>query len=124
MTQREFDTYSSIYHAMTAGVLLPSICVRILVRPETCNERIAKRMTIETGREFETAIDIGYLVDLDREIDFMFNVLRSQGGTVLDVPWDLDRDEEARRAAVGSLAARIKSIEPPDAFLDLHRRTF
>lgn len=124
MTQREFDTYTSIYHAMTAQVLLPNICVRILVSPETCNHRISSRMKTETGRECETAIDIDYLKALDREIDHMVGVLRSQGVTVLDVPWDTDRDTpEARRSAVESLAARIQGIEPPDFFLDLHRRT-
>jgi deoxyadenosine/deoxycytidine kinase len=124
MTQREFDTYSSIYHAMTAQVLLPNICVRVLVSPETCNQRVAKRMLTETGRKCEEAIDLSYLKALDREIDHMVGVLRAQGVTILDVPWDVDRDTpEARRSAVEGLAERIKGIEPPDYFLDLHRRT-
>jgi len=124
MTQREFDTYSSIYQAMTAGVLLPTVCVRILVSPETCNRRIAKRMELETGRKCEQAIDLDYLVQLEREIDHMVGVLRAQGVTILDVPWDVDRDSpDSRQAAVESLASRIKSLEPPDLFLDMHRRT-
>jgi len=124
MTQREFDTYSSIYHAMTATVLLPNVCVRVLVSPQTCNERIARRMETETGRTCEQAIDLDYLLALEREIDHMVAVLRSQGVVILDVPWDVDRDSpEARRSAVESLAARIEGIEPPDFFLDLHRRT-
>lgn len=124
MTQREFDTYTSIYHAMTASVLLPNVCIRVLVSPEVCNSRIAKRMTNETGRTCEKAIDLDYLRALDREIDHMVGVLRSQGVTILDMPWDTDRDSpEARRSAVEGLAARIRGIDPPDLFLDLHRRT-
>ena len=124
VSQREFDTYSSIYHAMTAGVLLPNVCIRVLVSPEVCNERIARRMKEETGRVCEQAIDLDYLRALELEIDHMVSVLRSQGVSILDVPWDVDRDSpESRKTAVDSLAARIKSIEPPDLFLDRHRRT-
>jgi hypothetical protein len=42
---------------------------------------------------------------------------------VLDVPWDEDRDTpESRAAAVEGLAARIRNFNPPDLFLDHHRR--
>lgn len=124
VTQREFDTYTSIYHAMTAGVLLPNVCVRVLVSPKVCNQRISRRMQDETGRQCEEAISLDYLYALDQEIDHMVGVLRQQGVTILDVPWDVDRDSpEARRSAVEGLAERIRSITPPDFFLDLHRRT-
>ena len=124
MTQREFETYQTLFHGMTAGVLLPNVCVRILVSPETCNRRIAKRMEAETGRKCETAIDLEYLRSLDREIDHMVSVLRAQGVTILDIPWDTDRDSaESRSEAVSALAARIQNLEAPDHFLDLHRRT-
>jgi len=124
MTPREFETYQSIYHAMTASVLLPNICIRVLVNPEVCNHRISRRMETETGRKCEQAIDLSYLRALDREIDHMVGVLRAQGVVILDVPWDVDRDSpEARKSAVDGLAERIQNIEPPDHFLDLHRRT-
>jgi deoxyadenosine/deoxycytidine kinase len=124
VSDREFETYSSIYHAMTAQVLLPNVCVRILVSPETCNRRIAKRMRIEEGRKCEKAIDIDYLKALDREIDHMVGVLRAQGVAILDVPWDEDRESaEDRKEAIAGLAARIESIEPANFFLDRHRRT-
>jgi deoxyadenosine/deoxycytidine kinase len=124
VTDREFNTYSSIYHAMTSAVLLPNVCVRILVSPHTCNDRIASRMKAEKGRKCEQAIDLDYLKALDHEIDHMVGVLRAQGVTILDVPWDVDRDSpEARRSAVEGLADRIRSVDPPDFFLDMHRRT-
>ncbi len=124
MSKREFKTYQSIYHAMTASVLLPNVCIRVLASPEVCNERVARRMEDQTGRKCEEAIDLDYLRGLEREIDHMVNVLQSQGVTILDVPWDDSRpNREARQHAVSALASRIQSIEPPDLFLDLHRRT-
>jgi len=43
---------------------------------------------------------------------------------ILDVPYDVDRDTPQQRFQLtSSLAARINAIEPPDYFLDLHRRT-
>lgn len=124
MSDREFKTYSSIYQAMTASVLLPNVCVRVLASPEVCNQRVAKRMAIETGRVCETAIDLAYLQGLETEIDHMVGVLRTQGVTVFDMPWDTDRDTpETRRSTVEALAARIKALSAPDLFLDLHRRT-
>lgn len=124
LTEREFQTYSSIYHAMTASVMLPSICVRLLVAPEIAHERIRRRMEAETGRTCESGIPLRYLVDLDREISHMAAILRTQGVTVIDIPWDVDRDTpESRSVAVRSLAARIADQEPLDDFLDLHRRT-
>lgn len=124
MSEREFDTYQTIYHAMTASILYPTVCVRILVDPEVCNQRIARRMEREEGRKCEKAIDLHYLKSLDREIGHMVAVLRSQGVVIIDMPWDVDRDSpEQRERAVQSLASRIMSVDPPDMFLDLHRRT-
>lgn len=124
MSQREFDTYASIYHAMTAGVLLPSICIRVMATPESCARRVAKRMEKETGRVCEQAIDIEYLKGLEREIDHMVNVLQSMGVKVIDMAWDTDRDTpEMRKSAVDTLASRIRLYEPVDLFLDTHRRT-
>jgi len=124
MSQREFDTYSSLYQAMTASVLLPNVCVRVLASPEVCNQRVAKRMETETGRKCEAAIDLNYLRGLETEIDHMVGVLRSQGVVIFDLPWDTTREtEEARRGTVEALAARIIGLSPPDFFLDLHRRT-
>lgn len=124
MDQNEYLTYSRLYHGMTASVLLPTVCVRVLASPSVCNHRVAKRMENETGRKCETAINISYLQGLEREIDHMVGVLRQQGVTVLDVPWDTDRDTpEIRKHAIEALADRIKALAPPDFFLDMHRRS-
>jgi deoxyadenosine/deoxycytidine kinase len=124
MEEREFNTYAAIYHGMTASVLLPTVCVRVLVDPETCNERIARRMEKLSGRRCEAAIDLNYLKGLDIEIDHMISVLRNQGVCIIDMPWDVNRDSvEARSLSIKSLASRILSMEPMDWFLDLHRRS-
>lgn len=124
MTQREFDTYSAIYHRMTASVLLPNVCVRLLVAPKVAQQRIMRRMESETGRKCESVIDIEYLEELDYQINYMTDVLRRQGVMVFDMPWDIDRlSESDRQQAVEGLAARIEGLAPVDFFLDLHRRT-
>lgn len=124
MTIREFETYTALYHAMTATVLLPTICLRVLVSPETAVRRIESRMEKETGRKCETAVSLDYLKGLDREIDHMVDVLRHQGVAVLDVPWDSERETpELRRSTVEGLAERIRSLDPIDHFLDMHRRS-
>lgn len=120
----EFQTYKQIYQAMTASVLLPNVCVRVLVSPSVSNDRIAARYSKREGRECESAIDLQYLRNLDVEISHTVDVLRKQGVNVIDMPWDVDRDsEEDRHIAVMSLAERIKEYRPVDVFLDMHRRT-
>jgi deoxyadenosine/deoxycytidine kinase len=124
MSQAEFDTYQSIYHSMTASVLLPNFCVRLRVSPEIAAQRIQSRMEERSGRSCESTIDLDYLVSLDQEIDYMVDVLRDQGVTILELPWDEDRKTpEARYQAVKSLTDQINEKKVPDLFLDLHRRS-
>lgn len=122
MTPDEFLTYRTLYRAMTASVLLPSVCVRVLTTPETCAQRIAERMERETGRRCESVIERGYLLALDEEIGRMVEVLRQSGVYVLEVPWDVVRDTpQQRQAAVQGLAARISS-QTHQELLDTHTR--
>jgi deoxyadenosine/deoxycytidine kinase len=124
MTEDEFDTYCGIYHSMTATVLLPNICVRLLVSPAVALERVKRRMEIETGRQCESGIPIEYQENLDKHLSHMCNVLRQMGVTVYEMPWDIDRMSASdRQLSVEALASRIETLEPPDFFLDLHRRT-
>lgn len=124
MSSREFDTYTALYHAMTATVMLPTVCLRVLVSPETAGRRIMSRMEKETGRQCESTVSLDYLRGLDQEIDHMVDILRRQGVTVLDVPYDADRDSvELRKHVVDSIAERINQMNPSNEFLDLHRRT-
>jgi len=109
---------------MTAHVMLPSVCVRVLASPEVCQARVQKRMETEKGRKCEEAISLQYLQGLEREIDHMVGVLRAMGVIIFDLPWDASRpDHESRQQTVKALAERIEALEPPDFFLDKHRRT-
>jgi hypothetical protein len=113
-----------LYHDMQAHVLKPTVCLRLLVSPETALERINRRLSEREGRRCESGITIQYLQDLDNEITHMSNVLRQQGVLIMDVPWDVERDHAAaREKAVQSLAQRIHNYQPADPFLDLHRKT-
>lgn len=123
MTEREFATYSLIYRAMTAHVLLSSVCLRVLASPAICAGRIQKRMERETGRKCENAISLDYLQALEVEIDHMVSILRGQGVTTLDVPWGAERDTvETREETVRDLADRVQGLRTTEQFLDAHRR--
>lgn len=123
MTHREFNTYSRLYHNMTRHVLHPNICVRLLVSPETCLERIQKRSIEQTGRACESGIDKDYLVQLDEEISNMTKILRQHGVVVFDIPWDANRDTpELRESAIKGLVSRIVEVHPQNRFLSFHGR--
>lgn len=124
VTKEEYETYCSLYQSMTAHILLPNAIVRTLVKPETARHRISKRMEKQEGRKPEKTIDVDYLNALNREIDQMTDVLEKRGVKIYTVPWDADRDSvEQRQSTVEALAVWIRSLEPVDGLLDLHRRT-
>lgn len=122
ISDREFETYRMLYQSMTAGVLLPSVCVRLHLDPTVAASRIQKRAERRSGRKSELVIDVGYLRALDAEIDATVKVLREQGVHVIDVDWNSDRDRVADRVSVVSdLVQRIGATSEPDLF-DLHHR--
>jgi deoxyadenosine/deoxycytidine kinase len=124
MTPREYETYTSLYKALTTTVNLPHVCVRVLATPEECNTRVAKRMESETGRKCEAAIDLTYLQGLDAEIGRMVEVLKEQKVVIFDMPWDSDRGTpKKRQQAVKALASRITALKIPDHLLDGHRKS-
>ena len=125
MTSDEFNTYQSIYHAMTASVLLPNICVHLQVEPEIAQHRIARRMQEQTGRSCEDAIDLQYLKDLKVEEGKVIKALEAQGVRVLTMDWNEDRNDPIlRQDMIKGIATYIQDYQPPgDMFLDLHRRT-
>jgi len=126
MTQDEFDTYQSIYHAMTASVLLPTFCIHLNVRPSIAQSRIVARMEKQTGRKCESAIELQYLESLRVHEDNVVNALDKQGVRVLSIDWNEDRsDPLLRRDMVLAMAEYIKNYDTPihNNLLDLHRRT-
>jgi deoxyadenosine/deoxycytidine kinase len=123
ITDREFNTYRTLYKAMTASVLLPSVCIRLRVDPQVAAERIRRRAEAREGRKFESVIDLTYLQNLDEEIEQTVGVLRSQGVHIYDVPWNTDRQApEERLEFVGQIAGSIQQRVPQDLFVQHHRR--
>lgn len=123
MDEREFQTYAGLYHAMTAHVLLPTVCVRLVVDPEIAAERIARRMEIQTGRKCENVIDLQYLKNLDAEIEAVSKTLQSMGVCLIEVPWNEVRETPADRAGViWGIARAVRTYKTHNSFLDLHRR--
>lgn len=125
MSKDEFNTYQSIYHAMTASVLLPNVCIHLQVEPYVAQQRIIRRMQEQTGRSCEDAIDLQYLKDLKTEEAKVIKSLESQGVRVLTLDWNEDRsDPVLRQGTIKGIATVIQDYQPPgDMFLDLHRRT-
>lgn len=122
MSQREYDTYTALYQAMTASVLLPNVCIRLKVSPEVAQRRVVSRMETQTGRTCENVIDLGYLRDLDTEVQRMVDALQTYGVDVIEVPWDEDRQTpEAREPIVTALAKAIRQVPENDDGYELRR---
>lgn len=123
ISDREFNTYRSLYQTMTASVLLPTVCVHLQVDPEVSAERIQRRMELRAGRKCEAAISLSYLEALDKEIRQMTQTLQNQGVHVIGVPWNEDLDTtEKRHLLVAEIAEQIQSIEHTDLFFKHHQR--
>jgi deoxyadenosine/deoxycytidine kinase len=125
MSQTEFDTYQSIYHAMTASVLLPTVCIHLKVEPHIAQQRIVRRMEDQTGRRCEDVIDLTYLANLRKEEDAVINILGKQGVQILSLDWNDDRaNPDLRSSVINETANLINEYIPEgDLFLNLHRRT-
>lgn len=126
MSDRELETYRLLYEAMSAHVLLPSVCIRLLTSPESSYKRIEKRYNTRRGRASEQVIDLAYLKALDEKIGHVTELLQEQGVRVIDLPWDAERETtEQRSATVSGLASRIRDggmRRPGDVFTRHHRR--
>jgi len=123
MTQDEYNTYVMSYHNMTSTVLLPQICIHLKTTPKVSNERIAKRMELQTGRKCESVIDSKYLEDLDIEENFIIEILEKQGVKVYRIDWNDEKTEEEIKKKIVTLCCEISKHTIPDMLHDLHRRT-
>ena len=119
---REFRTYRILYQAMTASVLLPAVCVRLEVSPDTAAERIRRRAEERTGRKCELSISLEYLRRLDEEINRTVDVLSDQGVQIITAPWDTDMGSpEQRLSDILSVADTIRCVTACD-LLDAHHK--
>jgi deoxyadenosine/deoxycytidine kinase len=91
LTENEFLTYTMSYQNMTSSVLLPQICVFLDIDPEIAQDRVKKRMEIQTGRKCEQVIDLKYLISLKAHQDKVINTLHAQGVHVIQLNWNESR---------------------------------
>lgn len=122
MTVDEYNTYTMSYQNMTSSVLLPQVCIFLDIDPEISQERVKKRMELQTGRTCENAIDITYLVDLKKHQDRVIFALESQGVRVIKLEWNKNRSHEEIKSVAKEVAEQIQNM-PEHSFLDYHRRT-
>lgn len=119
MSQREFDSYQMIYKGMTAGVMPPMFCLRIMTTPKVQQQRIQERAEKREGRKCEEVIPLDYLIKLDREITRVCKALKKMGTEIIQVTWDASRDSpEQREATVNQLAEQIRSTVPENPLFD------
>ena len=122
LTEDEFNTYSMSYHNMTSCVLLPQVCVFLDVEPETAQNRVKKRMEIQTGRVCENAISLQYLIDLKKHQDRVIQTLNDQGVNVIKLNWNTDRTKNEIYLIAKNVADQITDLNQA-SFMDFHRRT-
>ena len=122
LSSDEFETYCMTYQNMTSSVLLPQVCVFLDVDPEISQERVKRRMDIQTGRTCENAIDLRYLVNLKKHQDRVIDTLQSQGVKIIKLEWNKNRTPEEIDCEAKKVSEEIFSLTKK-SFMDLYRRT-
>ena len=123
LNEQEFETYRLLYQAMTASVLLPQICIRLMTQPSTALARINERLSEREGRKCESGISLDYLKNLDAEVTEMCQTLGSQGVRVIELIWDEPRrTRDERKPVIDLLAEEVLNTEPNDLFTQHHKR--
>lgn len=123
MTKDEYNTYTMCYHNMTATVLLPQFCVYLKADPKVAQNRVHRRMEIQTGRKCEKSIDLEYLEELAKEEKIVIETLEKQGVKIIELDWNEDRSYEEINKIAEEVAEKVKSFEVPDMLQNYHRRT-
>lgn len=109
-SEAEYESYYHLHKDMQAGLLYPTAAIFLKTSPQTSAARISKRMTENTGRACESAIDLDYLKLLDAEIDALAAELKARGVPVLILDWDQDLSHEALATAAKGIAGLIREM--------------
>ena len=107
-SEAEFQSYFHMHKDMQMNILYPTAAVFLEASPETCNRRIAKRITEKTGRACESAIDLDYLRMLNDEIQRMKQDLRNQGVPVIEIDWNEDKTPDEIEAKAADVADGLR----------------
>jgi len=91
MPDREFETYSALYHSLLApNIREPDLLVWLQVSPDVALERIHRRSIGRQGRKCEARISRDYLEALDARLQAMVERMENKGVGVLTVDWNED----------------------------------
>ena len=107
-SEAEFKSYFHMHKDMQMNILYPTAAVFLEASPETCNRRIAKRITEKTGSACESAIDLDYLRMLNDEIQRMKQDLRNQGVPVIEIDWNEDKTPDEIEAKAADVADGLR----------------
>lgn len=106
-SEREYNTYESLFHIMASNILYPSVCVYVNVNSEVAIERIKRRMENREGRKCEVKIDTRYLDMVGNSIEVVLRRLDQFGVNIIRVDWNKDRDEFERDVEIRRVAELI-----------------
>lgn len=115
-TRDQAWSYHSAHRNMELHLGMPTAAIFLHADAEQCRERIGRRMSEKAGRECESRIDLGYLNELQTEIDRLESYL--EGRTrVFSSPWQSCTSEQLAKKA-GDFAARLldRSSSAPSYF--------
>ena len=122
MTEAEFDTYAMSYQNMTSSVLLPQVCVYLDIEPSVAQDRVNKRMEIQTGRKCEKSIDLSYLENLKVEEEEVIENLQKSGVYIIKLDWNDEKSATDIKEAAKQVADKIASYRPNNMFSNCYAR--
>lgn len=109
-SQRDYDTYLCHHTDMKAFLEPPAVAIFLEVSPETCKQRISKRMSEKAGRKCESDISIDYLKRLDREIETLADSM--EGNTIVKrLSWNGEKADDEIKKLCKEIALDIKALK-------------
>ena len=104
MTQRDYDTYVSLFHVMQEYLKPPDLLVYLQASVDTLVDQIGRR-----GRDFEKSIERAYLEKLNGHYEDW--IQRYTIGPVLTIPTD-NLDFVSKKADLDDMIGRVKNALP------------
>lgn len=114
-SQRDYETYLSHHTDMKSLLEPPAMAIFLDVDARTCKTRIDRRMSEKEGRACESGISMGYLHDLQEEIDALSRSMEGKT-TVHHMRWDDERSMESISDVAHAVAGKIFTM--PESVYD------
>jgi deoxyguanosine kinase len=111
LVDEELALYERVYRSLATQILKPDVVIHLTAPLETLLERIARR-----GRDYEQAIDPGYLSDLSRAYqDFFARYHETPVLRIDNERLDYASDTPEAHAVVTDIVARIRALARADS---------